>query len=117
METEGRTLLDSFYVAGKFTYRREAIHDANFNASVIDPFRGMPFIIADNNPSDWVQQHYDLGFRVASPAYGRWSLGLAGSYKAASGAKQRDVRTENNFYSLSVTPGVVYSISRSITSA
>lgn len=111
VETEGRVLLDSFYLAGTFTYRRESIQDANFNASIIDPFRGMPYIIADANPSDWVQQHYDLGFRLATPAYGRWSWGLAGSYKAASGAKQRDVRTENNFYSLSVTPGVVYSLS------
>lgn len=111
VETEGRILLDSFYVTGKFSYRRESIQDANFNASIIDPFRGMPYIIADANPSDWLQQHYNLQFRVATPFYGRWSWGLAGSYSASSGAKQRDVRTENNFYSLSVTPGVVYSIS------
>ncbi|MBV7533078.1 DUF6850 family outer membrane beta-barrel protein [Chitinophaga sp. sic0106] len=111
VETAGGVFLDSFYLSGKFSYRREQVKDAKFNASIIDPFRGMPYIIADLNPSDWIQQHYNLQFQVASPTYGRWSWGLGGSYNASSGAKQRDIRTENYYYAITVTPGVVYSIS------
>lgn len=110
VETQGGIFLDSCYLTGSFNYRREGIKEANFNASIIDPFRGMPYIIADLNPSDWVQQHYQLQFGIATPSYGRWSWGLGAAYNASSGAKQRDVRTENYYYSLAITPGVTYAL-------
>ncbi|GEP97642.1 DUF6850 family outer membrane beta-barrel protein [Chitinophaga cymbidii] len=110
VETQGGIFLDSCYLTGSFNYRREGIKEASFNASIIDPFRGMPYIIADLNPSDWVQQHYQLQFGIATPSYGRWSWGLGASYNASSGAKQRDIRTENYYYALSITPGVVYAL-------
>lgn len=110
VETQGGIFLDSCYLTGSFNYRRESVHDANFNASIIDPYRGMPYFIADLNPSNWIQQHYQLQFGIATPTYGKWSWGLGATYNASSAAKQRDIRTENNYYSLSVTPGVTYAL-------
>ncbi|WP_133575058.1 DUF6850 family outer membrane beta-barrel protein [Pedobacter metabolipauper] len=109
VHTEGNYRIKDYYLSGSFDYRRDQIKDANYNASIIDPFRGMPYIIADLNPSDWNNQHYEMQFNIASPAYNdQFSFGFAGSYKVSSGAKQRDIRSENYFYNLSLSPGVVY---------
>ena len=42
---EGGVNLDKIYLWGEFRYSRNAIKDANFNASIIDPFRGMPIML------------------------------------------------------------------------
>lgn len=110
VQTEGNLFIGGYYFSGSFNYVRDNIKNANYNASIIDPLRGMPYIIADLNSSDWNNQHYNLQFRIATPQFNdKVSLGLTGAYKAASGAKQRDIRAENYNYSISVTPGVVYS--------
>ncbi|WP_295119722.1 DUF6850 family outer membrane beta-barrel protein [uncultured Chitinophaga sp.] len=110
VQTEGGLDAGIFYLSGKFNYTRDAVKETKFNASIIDPYRGMPFIVADLNASDWTLQHYDLQFNAATRAFGRWSWGLGAQYKASSGAKQRDIRTENYYYSIAVKPGVVYSL-------
>lgn len=110
VNTAGNLFLKGYYLTGSFNYSRENIKGANFNSSIIDPFRGMPYIIADLNPSDWKNQHYDLQFKIATPNFNdRWSFGLEGNYSVASGAKQRDIRAENTYYALSVAPAVLYS--------
>ena len=107
--TEGNYKIKDYFLSGSFGYKRDNIKDANYNASIIDPFRGMPYIIADLNPSDWNNQHYELQFNVATPNYGdKVSFGIGGAYNVSSGAKQRDVRANNSFYSLSLSPGLVY---------
>lgn len=113
LETEGNLFNGGYYLTGNFSYIRDNIRNANYNASIIDPFRGMPYIIADLNPSNWMNQHYKLQFNIATPQfYDRLSFGLAGSYIASSGAKQRDIRAENYNYNLTVKPGLVYSPSK-----
>lgn len=108
---EGATMVDKFLVWGKFKYTRSSVSDANFNASIIDPFRGMPYIAADTNQSDWKKQTYDLAFKISTPVLmDRLSFGLEVNYIAQSGAKQRDIRTENYFYKAVVRPGIVFSL-------
>lgn len=113
IHTAGNLLINDYYLTGAFNYKREQLNDVGFNASIIDPFRGMPFIIADLNSSEWRNQHYDLSFGLSSPQFKeKWSFGLSGAYQASSGAKQRDIRTANNYYKISVSPGLVYSPSK-----
>ena len=108
--TEGNLFLNKYYLSGSFSYIRDNIKNANYNASIIDPLRGMPYIIADLNPSDWNNQHYDLQFNATVPTVNKqWSFGLAGSYQSSSGAKQRDIRSENDVMGIAVLPSVVYS--------
>lgn len=110
VKTEGNLFVGNYYVSGAFSYTRDNIKGANYNASIIDPFRGMPYILADLNPSDWNNQHYDMQFKIATPKFNeQWAFGLAGNYKTSSGAKQRDIRAENYYYAIALTPGVVYS--------
>ena len=110
VQTEGNLFVNKYYLSGSFSYIRDNIKDANYNASIIDPLRGMPYIIADLNPSNWNNQHYNLQFSATAPAFNeQWFFGLTGSYKSSSGAKQRDVRTENYYMGIEVVPAVVYS--------
>jgi hypothetical protein len=110
-DAEGAVFVGKVYAWGKFNYTRKTIEDADFNASILDPFRGMPYMVADTNRSEWQNQVYDMSLKVVAPILpGRWSLGLEAGYKAISGAKQRDPRTENYYYTVQVKPGIVYSI-------
>lgn len=110
LSTEGNLFVKGYYLSGQFNYSRDNIKGANFNSSIIDPFRGMPYIIADLNPSDWNNQHYDLQFKIATPNFNdKWSFGLEGKYTVANGAKQRDIRAQNTYYALDIAPAVVYS--------
>lgn len=110
IDTEGSIKLKKAYVWGRFNYSRDERKDVTYNSSIIDPFRGMPYYVADSLPANWSNQRYDLQFRVATPKLRNvLSLGLEGSYKAYLGAKQRDPRTENYFYTLELKPGIVYS--------
>ncbi len=109
--TEGAVYVGGIYAYGRFSYRRNTERDANFNASILDPFRGMPYYVADTNPSDWNRQTYDMAFRVATPRFfDKLTLGLEGSYLARNGAKQRDPRTHNYFYMLRIRPALAWSL-------
>jgi hypothetical protein len=108
--SEGNMILNKTRVWGYFTYKRDNINGTKYNSSIIDPYRGMPFYVADTVPSDWRNQYYDLGFRVAHPLTEHWAIGFDAAYKAYLGAKQRDPRTENEFMQLVLNPSVVYSI-------
>lgn len=111
LNTEGNSYLKKYYVQGNFSYKRVNKSEANYNAGLIDPFRNMPYSLADTNSSDWFNQHYNLGFKITTPKLAdKWSLGLAVDYEASSGAKQRDIRTLNKYYALSLSPAVVYSV-------
>ncbi len=77
---------------------KKNLTDAGYNASIADPFRGMPYYVADQHLSKWRNQYYDLKFRAATPLLGNhWALGLEGNYVATLAAKQRDPRVDTRF--------------------
>lgn len=114
--TEGGGIFDNMhgmYVWGSFNYSRYKIHKAEYNASLIDPLRGMPFIIADTNRSNWINQDYCLKMQVASPLlWGRIIFGIKASYENALGAKQLDPRPEVLLSWFTVIPSVVIKLNR-----
>lgn len=111
LNTEGGVNIRDFYFWGRFDYTRNAVKDARFNASLINPYRGMPYFVADTLSSDWNNQYYELEYKINFPAIGeKWLFGVGGEYYAYLAAKQRDIRTENYAMKLSVRPGVVYSV-------
>lgn len=111
VSSEGFVNLKNLYVWGEFSFLQRIMDDAGYNASITDPFRGMPYYIIDSHHSKWRNQYYDLGFRVATPLVGgHWAFGLDGSYKASIAAKQRDPRVDSRFYTLGLVPGVTYRI-------
>ena len=77
VSSEGFLDLGDAYVWGAFSFMQENKWDAGYNASITDPFRGMPYYVADKYLSDWRNQHYDLSFRAATPLYwNRVAFGL-----------------------------------------
>ncbi len=53
----------------------------------------MPFIIADTNRSNWVNQDYNLEMQMTTPLlWNRVIIGITGRYQNAVGAKQLDPR-------------------------
>ncbi len=108
----GGAVNNKFYAWGSFDYSRDKLKDVLYNASIIDPFRDMPYMVGDTNVSDWNNQHYVLKWKVATPQY--WNLisfGLGGKYQTSIGAKQVDPRVESRFYTFMIQPGVVFSFS------
>ncbi len=109
--TEGGSIyksLKGMYVWGSFSYKRDKVHDAEYNASLIDPLRGMPYIIADTNKSNWINQSYILKMKASSPLlWNRLVLGMSASYEAATGAKQLDPRPLVHLSHFTLTPSVL----------
>lgn len=109
--TEGGGSVGKFYMWGAFDYTRSKIKDALYNCSVADPFRGMPYYLADLNPSDWVHQNYDLQARLASPRIGRTAIfGLNLRYRNTIAAKQVDPRPETYYYKIDIQPSVIFTL-------
>lgn len=107
--TEGFVNLGNALVWGSFAFTDNNQKDAGYNASITDPYRGMPYYVADSHQSDWRKQFYNLKFRASTPLMGsRWAIGLEGTYKASIAAKQRDPRADTRFYTLELVPGVTY---------
>lgn len=107
---EGTEKLRNTYVWGRFNYSRQTISDARYNASLVDPFRGMPYYVIDENAGNWSNQRYDLTFKAAHPVSSKVMLGIEGSYRAWLGAKQRDIRVDSRLYTIELKPSLVYSI-------
>ncbi|MGP1435627.1 MAG: DUF6850 family outer membrane beta-barrel protein [Phocaeicola sp.] len=111
VSSEGFMNLQKVFVWGKFSFNHQNLQDAQYNASITDPFRGMPFYVADTNKSKWRNQFYNMTFRVGTPLYfNHLTFGLEGTYKTTLAAKQRDPRVDTRFYNLQLKPGVTYSV-------
>ncbi len=108
---EGATDLKGAYLWGKFSLETEKKRNSRFNSSIIDPFRGMPFIIADGKSSDWRLQYYNLETKIAFPKLSdKLYTGLGVNYNVSTGAKQLDPRPLNRYYSLELSPSLIYAI-------
>ena len=114
VSSEGFINLGNAYVWGSFNFSQENLSDAGYNASIADPFRRMPYYVADLHHSDWRNQYYDLKFRASTPLIGNhWAFGIEGNYVSTLAAKQRDPRVDTRFYTLELTPGVTYKLNDS----
>lgn len=114
--TDGGGTFDNLggtFLWGYFDYSHDKIRDARFNASLIDPLRGMPYYIADNNSSNWINQDYSLGMKAATPVlWQRLVLGVGLDYQNAQGAKQLDPRPKVLMSKFTVTPSVAVTLGR-----
>ena len=109
VSSEGFMNLKNALVWGSFSFQQMNLTDAGYNASITNPFRGMPYYIIDEHQSNWRNQYYDLRFRASTPLINnRWAFGVEGIYQASLAAKQRDPRVDTRFYTLKIVPGISY---------
>lgn len=107
------TKVNNMYLWGSFTYTRDDIEDARWNATLIDPLRGTPFYLADAAYADWKNQTYEMAFKAGFPKlWDRLYVGIGATYKAAQGAKQVDPRPLTKLSEVSVTPSVVVDLGK-----
>ncbi|MFG0592680.1 DUF6850 family outer membrane beta-barrel protein [Myroides odoratimimus] len=108
VSSQGTKKWDKIYLKGNFNYNRIKQENVKFNASILDPFRGMPFIVADTNSSRWNKQQIDFNAQGILKVSNKMSLGLFTGFEVYSGAKQRDIRSENYRYKLQINPSLSY---------
>jgi hypothetical protein len=111
ISAEGGQKLGSAYAWGKFSFNNEMQKGTRFNTQMTDPWRGMPYAVADANLSDFRKQDYKLEMAVATkPLFNKILFGLKGEYAAQMGAKQIDPRSEVYYYNISLSPGMAINL-------
>lgn len=107
--------IGGIFLWGKFDYYRNKVKGSRFNASLIDPFRGSSFYIADPDAGEWLNHKYDLEFKVSTrPLFDFMTVGANVAFQSDMASKQVDAR--GNFYAatLEVRPGVAFNFGNNI---
>lgn len=107
--TNGAVKLGGVSLWGNFSYDNHTANESRFNTNLFDPFRDMPFYIADTVSSEWKRQSYTLNLKAASPIlWNTVGAGLEVDYISNTGAKQNDPRSTTYHYLISVRPGFIF---------
>lgn len=89
--------MNNMFMWGKISYTRDVLQGAKFNCLTYDPFRDVPFLLADSNASKWINQQYDLSMKFATPKlFNFLTIGFKADYMTGIAAKQVDPRPEMN---------------------
>lgn len=106
LTAEGALSLGKIQASGGFRFLQSKEKDVKFS-SILDPFRGTPYIIADSTGGDWTKQAYDVWAQGVSPLIGDVvSFGLRAGIGVCRGAKKIDPRPQSNSNQITVTPSV-----------
>ncbi|WP_437920304.1 DUF6850 family outer membrane beta-barrel protein [Sphingobacterium sp. LRF_L2] len=97
---------------GKFSFRQQQDKDLQWT-SVLDPYRGTPYILADSIGGTWNKQFIDLQTKVSTlPILNdKLLLGMDLKFRVATGAKQIDPRPLSNQNNLQISPSALWQIS------
>ncbi|MFA6592622.1 MAG: DUF6850 family outer membrane beta-barrel protein [Bacteroidales bacterium] len=96
--------LKGYYLKGNFKFGESFENDVRFN-SIMDPYRGTPYIIADTSGGNWKKQLYKTDFSLASPWFGgKVSFGLKAGLDVGRGAKMIDPRPQSNSNEITLLP-------------
>lgn len=105
--------LNGIYINGSFSYAKDDISGARWNATLIDPLRGMPFFLADSTASKWKNQSYKMGFQVGFPKlFNFLYLGMGANYEVAVAAKQIDPRPYTRMSKIEIKPSLIFEINQ-----
>ncbi len=107
---DGSYITDRLYMIGGFSFAQKYKNGLRFT-SMLDPYRGTPYDIADSTYSDWKVQEYTLNGALAYEIIDNsLSFGLEATIDVARGAKQIDPRPKTNNNSISFSPSLSYFI-------
>jgi len=110
---EGASSLGKGKVWGRFSYTNITERDTKYNAMFLNLDEDNPYFVADDQPSWWKKQKYELAAKASTPLYGdRVSFGVETSYFTESGAKQIDPRGYGSEYGIVVKPAAVLKLGR-----
>ena len=116
LKTEGGGVyekLANMFMYGELSYTRDVIKESKFNLLEYDPFRDIPFLLADTNTSKWVRQQYDLSMKIATPQlFNFLTLGVTGNYMTGLSAKQDDPVTQKDVSRFGIGGSVLMSFGK-----
>lgn len=105
---KGGLSIGQIYLTGNFNFK-QAFDDGMEYTSVLNPYRGTPYIIADSTGGDWRRQAYDMSVRAASPVwFNCLSVGIGIDLAVERGAKKTDPRPQGNSNQLNVYPSFAF---------
>ena len=109
--TSGSKRVGETYLWGSFNYSNITQKERSFVTNIYDPYRDMPYYIADTTPSKWKKQEYDLSVKAAFPKL--WDFVIAGGdirYTTRTSAKQNDPRSVSYYLTVSANPSFVFEL-------
>ncbi len=94
---------------GKFRYRQQTGQEVRWT-SILNPFRGTPYILADSIGGRWKKQLFELQAKAAAPLNAARSMhaALDLSYQTSTGARQNDPRPLSYVNELTVKPAIFW---------
>lgn len=105
---DGALNMGGFYLSAGFKFSQIFENDVKFT-SILDPYRGTPYMIADSTGGDWQKQLYNMWLKVASPYYNDFvSVGISAGLDVGRGAKKTDPRPQANSNQIGVKPSVTF---------
>lgn len=109
--TNGALNLGGIMLWGNFNYDNNTSKESCYNTGLYNPFRDMPYYIADPVISKWKRQSYDLNLKAASPILWNFmGFGCEVDYTSKTAAKQNDPRSTNYYYTIQVRPGLLFKV-------
>lgn len=109
--TDGALHIGRTYLYGAFDYKNETSKNSTYITNIYDPFRDMPYYVADSISSKWKKQQYVLSAKVAFPQL--WNFITPGcelSYITKTGSKQNDPRATTFYTTLDVKPAFTFKL-------
>lgn len=108
----GGLSIGKVYLQGNFNFR-QAFEDGVKFTSILDPYRGTPYQMADSTGGNWRKQQYDMYVKAASPVWFElFSVGLELDLAVGRGAKKIDPRPQTNSNQIHVSPSVAFFLGR-----
>ncbi|MEG1585720.1 MAG: hypothetical protein RR346_02475 [Bacteroidales bacterium] len=103
---EGALPVKQVYLSGGFRFSQDDKKEIRFT-SLLDPFRGTPYQLADSTRSNWKIQNYNMWAKLASELIkNRLSAGLGITLDVARGAKMIDPRPRTNNSNITLQPAL-----------
>lgn len=103
---EGALKMGDYFLTAGFNFQQTYNKDVKFT-SILDPYRGTPYILADSTGGNWQKQSYDMWAKGATPFfYELISFGLDLELAVGRGAKKVDPRPQSNVNRLSAAPSI-----------
>lgn len=108
----GGLSIGKVYLQGNFNFK-QAFDDGVGYTSLLDPYRGTPYQIADSTGGNWRKQQYDMYVKAASPVwFDLFSVGWQVDLAVGRGAKKIDPRPQTNSNRIDVSPSVAFFLGR-----
>lgn len=104
--SEGSYIGKRLYMIGKFDFTQNSNKGVRFT-SMLDPYRGTPYDLADSTYSNWRSQYYRAGGKIAYELVPNLlSIGVEVMTNVSRGAKQVDPRPKTNNSNIEFSPSI-----------